>query len=103
MAKALKQMMVAEYERELDGLDGLILIDPGPMTVETNDVAVGLDGFAEEIFVSYEGVRHHIGIQLPQSGAALDVSEEECYGAAWPLVHYTPFCDWPDTIYHGIS
>jgi len=36
MAKALKQMMVAEYERELEGLDGVILIDTGPMTVEAS-------------------------------------------------------------------
>lgn len=37
MAKALKRMMVTEYERELDGLDGVILIDTGPMTVEASE------------------------------------------------------------------
>ena len=36
MAKALKRMIVAEYERELDGLDGVIVLDTGPMTVEAN-------------------------------------------------------------------
>ena len=36
MAKALKRMMVAEYERALDGLDGVILLDTGPMTVEAS-------------------------------------------------------------------
>lgn len=36
MAKALKRMIVAEYERELDGLDGVIVLDPGPMTVEAS-------------------------------------------------------------------
>jgi large subunit ribosomal protein L10 len=36
MAKALKRMMVAEYEQTLDEVDGLILFDPGPMTVEAN-------------------------------------------------------------------
>ena len=36
MAKALKRMMVAEYERELDGLDGVIVLDTGPMTVEAS-------------------------------------------------------------------
>lgn len=36
MAKALKRMIVAEYEQTLDAVDGLILFDPGPMTVETN-------------------------------------------------------------------
>jgi len=36
MAKALKRMMVAEYERELEGLDGVIVLDTGPMTVEAS-------------------------------------------------------------------
>ena len=36
MAKALKRMMVAEYEQALDGLDGVIVLDTGPMTVEAN-------------------------------------------------------------------
>lgn len=36
MAKALKRMMVTEYEQELDGLDGVILLDTGPMTVEAS-------------------------------------------------------------------
>ena len=36
MAKALKRMMVVEYERALDGLDGVIVLDTGPMTVEAN-------------------------------------------------------------------
>ena len=54
MAKALKQMMVAEYERELDGLDGLILIDPGPMTVETNQQ------FRRELAEKAGGARLHI-------------------------------------------
>ena len=36
MAKALKRMMVAEYEQALDGLDGVIVLDPGPMTVEAS-------------------------------------------------------------------
>ena len=36
MAKALKRMMVAEYEQALDGLDGVILLDTGPMTVEAS-------------------------------------------------------------------
>ncbi len=34
MAKALKRMMVSEYEQALDGLDGLLVVDPGPMSVE---------------------------------------------------------------------
>ena len=34
MAKALKRMMVVEYEQALDGLDGVIVLDTGPMTVE---------------------------------------------------------------------
>jgi len=37
MAKALKRMMVAEYARELSELDGVIVLDPGPMTVEANE------------------------------------------------------------------
>ena len=36
MAKALKRMMVSEYEKVLDDVDGLIVLDPGPMTVEAN-------------------------------------------------------------------
>lgn len=36
MARALKRMMVVEYERTLEGVDGLIVFDPGPMTVEAN-------------------------------------------------------------------
>jgi large subunit ribosomal protein L10 len=37
MAKALKRMMVSEYERELEGLDGVIVLDTGPMTVEASE------------------------------------------------------------------
>lgn len=36
MAKALKRMMVAEYAQALESVDGLVLFDPGPMTVEAN-------------------------------------------------------------------
>ena len=36
MAKALKRMMVREYEQVLDEVDGLIVVDPGPMSVEVN-------------------------------------------------------------------
>ncbi len=36
MAKALKRMMVAEYESALEGLDGVIVLDTGPMTVEAS-------------------------------------------------------------------
>jgi large subunit ribosomal protein L10 len=35
MAKALKQMMVREYEEALEGLDSVLIVDPGNMTVET--------------------------------------------------------------------
>jgi large subunit ribosomal protein L10 len=54
MAKELKRMIVAEYERELEGLDGLILIDTGPMTVETNQQ------FRRELAEKAGGARLHI-------------------------------------------
>ncbi len=34
MAKALKRMMVAEYTRDLESSDAVIILDPGPMSVE---------------------------------------------------------------------
>ena len=34
MAKALKRMMVAEYTRALESSDSVIILDPGPMSVE---------------------------------------------------------------------
>ena len=36
MARALKLMLIAGYEKDLGGANNLILVDPGPMTVETN-------------------------------------------------------------------
>ena len=35
MAKALKRMMVSEYEQALEQVDGVLIVDPGPMSVET--------------------------------------------------------------------
>jgi large subunit ribosomal protein L10 len=35
MAKALKQMMVREYEEALQGLTSVLIVDPGNMTVES--------------------------------------------------------------------
>ena len=37
MAKALKRMMVAEYTRDLESASGVIIFDPGPMTVESTE------------------------------------------------------------------
>ena len=54
MAKALKRMMVAHYEQRLEGLDGVVVVDPGPMTVET------VRAFRKDLAEKAGGARMHL-------------------------------------------
>ena len=96
MARALKLMLIAGYEKDLGGANNLILVDPGPMTVETNRAfrrdLRDLDPRRQDLGDDKPGHRrkpkyNHNGIEYPMShddlhgGRTTHRRRRYCYGS----------------------
>ncbi len=102
MAKALKQMLAAQLEADLQDSAGLVLIDPGPMTVESvqafrKDLREKADGARMRV-IHNRTAAHALESLYAEAGVALKDelkgSSAVAFGGAGPIPIAKVIKDW---------